>query len=57
MENNKFCTFSALFFKTCTNQTLNFLLQRCSGDVDTKTNSISSMSPNLGALPKTPLGS
>ena len=29
MKNNKFCTYSPLLFKTCTNTMLNFLLRRC----------------------------
>ena len=29
MKNNKFCTSSALFFTTCTNTTVKFLLQQC----------------------------
>ena len=35
MKNNKFSTGSALFFTTCTNTTLNFLLRRCLEDVNT----------------------
>ena len=37
----------------CTNMTLNFLLRHCCEDVNTGTNSISSLSPNLGAVSKT----
>ena len=29
MKNNKFCRSSALYFTTCTNTTVNFLLRRC----------------------------
>ena len=34
MKNKKFCTYSVLLFKTCTNTTLNFLLRRCLRDVN-----------------------
>ena len=57
MKNNKFCTSNAFSFSACTNKTLNFLLRHCFEDVNTGTNSISSLSPNLGAVPKTPQGS
>ena len=46
-------TSSALFFTTCTNTTINFLLRRCWEDVNIGTNSVSSLSPKLGAIPKT----
>ena len=38
MKNNKFYTSSALFFTTCTNTTVNFLLRRLEG-VNTRTKS------------------
>ena len=50
MKKDKFCTSRALFFTTCTNTTVNFLLRRCLEDVNTGTNSISSLSPKLGAV-------
>ena len=50
MKNNKFCTSSALFFTTCTNTTVNFLVRLCLEDLNTT----SPLSPNLGAVPKTP---
>ena len=57
-KNNKFCRSSALFFTNCTNTTVKkFPLRRCLEDVNTGTNSISSLRPNLSAVPKTPLGS
>ena len=37
------------FLYNCTNMMLNFLLRGCLEDVNTGTNSISSLSPNLGA--------
>ena len=44
---------AARFFYNCTNMMLNFLLRGCLEDVNTGTNSISSLSPNLAAVPKT----
>ena len=41
------------FLYNCTNMMLNFLLRGCLEDVKTGTNSISSLSPNLGVVPKT----
>ena len=54
MKNNKFCTSTALFFTTGTNTAEKFLLRRCLEDVNTGAISISSLSPNLGAVPRTP---
>ena len=57
MKNNKFCTSTVLFFTTGTNTAEKFLLRRCLEDVNTGAISISSLSPNLVAVPKTPQGS
>ena len=48
-----FARAARFFFYNCTNTMLNFLLRGCLEDVKTGTNSISSLSPNLAAVPKT----
>ena len=53
VKNNTFCMCSAIFVTTCTTTTLNFLLRRCLEDVNTGTNSFSSLRPNLGVVPRT----
>ena len=56
MKNNKFCTCSALFFTTCTNKTLNFLLQRCLEDVNTQEQIQFFSESKLGCGPQDPVG-
>ena len=54
MKNKRFCTSSALFLYNLYEHNRKFPFATLLEDVNTGTNSITSLSPNLGAVPKTP---